>query len=263
MPAAAVGMSSEGENIVSSPDTIKRLVCEFLGTFALCFFGIGAIIMTQGANLLVIALAHGLAIGLMITAVGHISGGHFNPALTIGLFLGRKISLPESIAYIVSQIVGAVAACLVLMTIFPKGLRDAVGFGIPAVGPGITVGDVQIGFDNTNALIAEIVMTFFLMFVVYGAAVDTRSVKAIAGLAIGLTITIDILMGGAVSGAAMNPARYLGPAIVDGNFDDAWIWIVGPIVGAIIAAVIYIFVLYPEINEQVDVDPAPAEELNR
>jgi glycerol uptake facilitator-like aquaporin len=112
-------------------------------------------------------------------------------------------------------------------------------------------------------LIAEIVMTFFLMFVVYGAAVDTRSVKAIAGLAIGLTITIDILMGGAVSGAAMNPARYLGPAIVDGNFDDAWIWIVGPIVGAIIAAVIYIFVLYPEINEQVDVDPAPAEELNR
>src|SRR6187200_544968 len=89
-----------GEFTMGSSDMIKRLVCEFLGTFALCFFGIGAIIATQGTNTLVIALAHGLAIGLMITAVGHISGGHFNPALTIGLFLGRKISLPESVAYI-------------------------------------------------------------------------------------------------------------------------------------------------------------------
>ena len=242
---------------------MKRLVCEFLGTFALCFFGIGAIIMTQGSNLLVIALAHGLAIGLMITAVGHISGGHFNPALTVGLFLGRKISLPESIAYIVTQIVGAVAACLVLMTIFPKGLRDAVAFGIPAVGAGVDLGGVQIAYDNTNALIAEIVMTFFLMFVVYGAAVDTRSVKAIAVLAIGLTISIDIMMGGNVSGAAMNPARYLGPAIVDGNFNDFWIWIVGPIVGAIIAAVIYVFVLNPEINEQIEEEPAPKDQLKR
>jgi len=242
---------------------MKRLVCEFLGTFALCFFGIGAIIMTQGADLLVIALAHGLAIGLMITAVGHISGGHFNPALTIGLFLGRQKSLPESIAYIVVQIVGAVAACLMLMTIFPKGLRDAVGFGIPAVGTGVNIGGVQFGYDNTNALIAEIVMTFFLMFVVYGAAVDTRSVKAIAGLAIGLTISIDIMMGGNVSGAAMNPARYLGPAIVDGNFNDFWIWIVGPIVGAIIAAVIYVFVLNPEINEQIEEEPAPKDQLKR
>src|SRR6478609_4381553 len=249
---------------MSSPDMMKRLICEFLGTFALCFFGIGAIIATQGTNnTLVVALAHGLAIGLMITAVGHISGGHFNPALTVGLLLGRKITLPESVAYIISQIIGAVAACLVLITIFPKELRDAVGFGIPAVGPGINIAGVQIGFDNTNALIAEIVMTFFLMFVVYGAAVDTRSVKAIAGLAIGLTITIDILMGGVVSGAVMNPARYLGPAIVDGNFDNFWIWIVGPIVGAIIAALLYAYVLYPELYEQPDTKPAPTDQLNR
>src|SRR5829696_2441743 len=125
---------------MGSADMMKRLVCEFLGTFALCFFGIGAIIATQGTNLLVIALAHGLAIGLMITAVGHISGGHFNPALTIGLLLGRKISLPESVAYIISQIIGAIAACLVLLTIFPKELRDAVGLGVPAVGPGLDIG---------------------------------------------------------------------------------------------------------------------------
>ena len=101
-------------------------------------------------------------------------------------------------------------------------------------------------------------MTFFLMFVVFGAAVDKRSNKAIAGLAIGLTISIDIMMGGNVSGAAMNPARYLGPAIVDGNFDDFWIWIVGPIVGALIAAVVYIFVLDPTIVEPAEADPAPA-----
>jgi len=101
------------------------------------------------------------------------------------------------------------------------------------------------------------------MFVVYGAAVDTRSVKAIAGLAIGLTITIDILMGGVVSGAVMNPARYLGPAIVDGNFDDFWIWIVGPIAGAVIAAALYAYVLYPEINEQIESDPGPKDQLKR
>lgn len=234
---------------MGSPVMVRRLVAEFLGPFALCFLGIGAIFATQGQNLVGIALAHGLAIGLMILAVGHISGGHFNPAVTIGLLVGRRISVPDAIAYIIAQVLGAVAACLVLLAIFPKVLRDAQGFGIPAVGKGFKVGEITFDFSTTNALIAEIVTTFFLVFVVYGTAVDKRSNCTIAGLAIGLIITADIFAVGAVSGAAMNPARYLGPAIVDGNFTNAWIWIVGPIVGGVLAGLVYSLLFYPEMNE--------------
>lgn len=233
---------------MGSPIMVRRLTAEFLGTFALCFLGIGAILATQGQSLVAIAFAHGLAIGLMILAVGHISGGHFNPAVTVGLFIGRRINVPDAIAYIVAQVVGAVAACLVLLAIFPKSVRDAQSFGIPAVGKGFSVGDVTINFTSTNALVAEIVTTFFLVFVVYGTAIDKRSNCTIAGLAIGLIITADIFAVGAVSGAAMNPARYLGPAIVDGNFTNAWIWIVGPVVGGLLAGLVYSLLFYPEMN---------------
>jgi aquaporin TIP len=212
-----------------NPLLLKRAIVEFIGPFALCFMGIGAIILF-GDNIVAVALAHGLAIGLCITAAGHISGGHFNPAVTISMLATGRISPNEAGVYIVSQLLGAVAACVVLLATFPSELREAVGFGIPAVGP---------GFSSGNALVAEIVTTFFLVFVIFGVAVDNRSGKAITGLAIGLTITMDILGTGGVSGAAMNPARWFGPAIVDTNFTDFWIWIVGPIVGALVAAMLW------------------------
>jgi aquaporin Z len=127
---------------------------------------------------------------------------------------------------------------LVILLCFPSANRDAVNFGIPAVGA---------GFSSSNALVMEFVLTFFLMFVVFGVAIDGRSGgRAIAGLAIGLTITMDIFPGGAVSGAAMNPARWFGPALVDTNFVDGWIWVIGPSLGAVAAAVLYRWVLLEE-----------------
>ena len=208
----------------------KKAIVEFLGTFALLFIGIGSIVMTENTNLVAIALAHGLAIGLLIMAAGHISGGFFNPAVTIGMWITHRIDGYGAIVYIGAQLLGALAGTLFILATFPEAARNAVGLGIPAVG---------IGYSSSNALVAEIVATFFLMFVIFGVAVDQRSAKGAGGLAIGLSISMGIFATGAISGAALNPARWLGPAIVDGNWDDFWIWIVGPIVGAVVAALIF------------------------
>jgi aquaporin Z len=235
---------------MSDSALLRKLIVEFIGPYALVFMGVGAIIATGGDNLVAIALAHGLAIGLMITASGHISGGHFNPAVTIGLLVGRKIDPVTAVGYIIAQILGGVAAALTLLAVYPSQLRDAVGFGVPAVNKNFPVGSDMHSLSSTNALVAEIVGTFFLMFVIFGVAVDQRSNKSIFGLAIGLTITMGIFAVGAVSGAAFNPARFLGPAVVDGSWDDFWIWIVGPIAGAVLASLLYTLVLYPEIADE-------------
>jgi aquaporin Z len=230
----------------------KRVVVEFIGVFALCFMGIGAIVMTAGTggtvDLVAVGLAHGLAIGLMIMAAGHISGGHFNPAVTIGMIATRRIEPATGGFYIVSQLLGALAGTLGILATFPESMRDVVNLGVPAVGGGYSTG---------NALVAEIITTFFLMMVIYGVAVDQRSAKTVGGLAIGLTITMDIFATGAISGAAMNPARWFGPAIIGGNWDDFWIWIVGPIVGAIAAAYLFNDVLLADegLTEEAQEDP--------
>jgi aquaporin Z len=178
-------------------------------------------------------LAHGLGIGLLVAAAGHITGGVYNPALTIGLLVTRRMDQQRAILYIIAQCLGAIAACGALTVVYRDvdRNRDGVNLGMPAVGADHSV---------WNALGMEFILTFFLMFVVFGVAIDNRSGgRAIAALAIGLTITMDILAGGAISGGAMNPARWIGPAIVQGDFTDFWIWIVGPVAGAIAAAVIY------------------------
>ena len=215
-------------------NVIRALIVEFIGTFALIFAGAGAIIATEGSNLVAIALAHGLAIGLFVAAAGHISGGVYNPALTCGLAIARKLSLALVIPYIVAQLLGATVAALCLKAVFPAAAIDKVSLGVPAIGK---------GFSTGGAFVAEIIMTFFLMFVVYGTAVDERGPRAIAGLAIGLTITMDIFVGGGVSGAAMNPARHFGPALIGNHWANWWLWWVAPIIGAILAAALYAYVL--------------------
>lgn len=213
---------------------IRALIVEFIGTFALIFVGAGAIIATGGGNLVAIALAHGLAIGLLVAAAGHVSGGIYNPALTCGLAIARKLSLALVIPYIIAQLLGATVAALCLKAVFPAAAIDKVSLGVPAIGP---------GFSTGGAFVAEIIMTFFLMFVVYGTAVDERGPRAIAGLAIGLTITMDIFVGGGVSGAAMNPARHFGPALIGNYWANWWLWWVAPIIGAVLAAALYAYVL--------------------
>jgi MIP family channel proteins len=211
----------------------KALLAELIGTFTLIFIGVGAIAansMNNGATGLTgIALAHGLAIAVMVSATCAISGGHLNPAVTIGLFCAQKIDILNAFGYIIAQCLGAVLAAFCIKLCVPADILALIGMGTPALGEGIT---------PTMGLITEIILTFFLVFVVYGTAVDKRAHK-MAGLFIGLTVTLDILMGGPITGAAMNPARHLGPALLGGGTQNLWIYWVGPIIGGILAAVTY------------------------
>lgn len=211
----------------------KALVAEFIGTFTLIFIGVGAIAadhITGGKlGLTGIALAHGLAIAVMASATGAISGGHLNPAVTIALWSAKKIDNVNAVGYVIVQCLGGIVAAFLVTQCVPADALKAVGMGTPALGSGITA---QAG------LITEIILTFFLVFVIYGTAVDSRAPK-MGALFIGLTVALDILMGGAISGAAMNPARHLGPALLGGGLQNIWIYWVGPIVGGVLAAQIY------------------------
>ncbi|MDP9184037.1 MAG: aquaporin [Actinomycetota bacterium] len=213
----------------------KAAVAEFIGTFALIFFGAGAIIMTGGQDLVAIALAHGLAIAIMVSLMAHISGGVFNPAIQVSLWVTGKMPTARSAVYIVAQLAGAVAAAYVLKYIAPAALFDEVTVrgGIPAVAQGLAVG---------KAVVIEALLTFFLVWAVFGTAVDERGPFAkTAGFTIGLVITLDIFAAGAYTGAAMNPARWFGPALATGDWTNWWVWIVGPVAGGIIAGVGYWF----------------------
>jgi aquaporin Z len=210
---------------------LQRGIAEFVGTFTLIFVGAGSIIATQGTNLTAIGLAHGLAIGVMASAVGHISGGHFNPAVTLGFVVTRRIEARLAATYWFAQLIGAVLAAFMLSWLLPQRQVDAVSLGAPAVGNGIGAG---------SAVVIEGVLTFFLVWVIFATAADPRGTFAsIAGLAIGLTITLDIYIGGPYTGAAMNPARAFGPDLVQNVWSDAWVWWVGPLVGGALAALLY------------------------
>jgi MIP family channel proteins len=206
----------------------KKCVAEFIGTFALIFIGVGAIYHFGAVpgGLLGIALAHGLAIAVMVSATGGISGGHLNPAVTFGLMLGDKIDLKGAIAYWISQLAGAIAAAYLALIVLGK---VAVFNGTPALGKEVTLG---------HGIIIEAVLTFFLVFVVYGSAVDTRAPK-IGGLAIGLTVALDILFGGPLTGAAVNPARTFGPAVVGGQWAFHIVYWAGPLLGGGLAGLVY------------------------
>jgi len=217
----------------------QKLLVEAIGAFALCFIGIGAIILTQGQDIVAIALAHGLAIGLLVTAAGHISGGHFNPAVTLGMVAARRLDIKDAAAYIVAQLVGAVLGAGALTLVYLDVDRNRVDLGLPAIGSSL-VAEPPHGLSVGNALVMEAILTFFLVLVIFGTLIDRRSGgKAVAGIAIGLTYSVGILVGEAVSGAAMNPARWFGPAVIQQEFADFWIWIVGPLAGGVAAAVLY------------------------
>jgi aquaporin Z len=222
------------------PQAPRRLVAEFIGAFALTFIGAGAIItisqaQLQGYGLIGVAAAHGLVIGVMVCAFGHVSGGHFNPAVSIGLLVTRRMTPTEFVGYVVAQCAGGIVAALLLAGLYDAAAKDATHLGATALGAGTSVG---------QGLVIEAILTFFLVVVVFGVAVDPKgSFNAVAGLPIGFVIFFDILMGGPLTGAAMNPARWIGPALVDGYWSDGWIYIVGPLVGGAIAALVYQYVI--------------------
>ena len=210
-------------------DVLRRAVAEFVGTFTLVFVGVSSII-TVG-DVTGVALAHGLAIAVMVSAVGHISGGHFNPAITFAFLITRRMAPLLAAVYWVAQFAAATAGALMVKLIFPGNVVDRAKLGAPAVASVV---------GNGGALAMEAVLTFFLVWVVFATAADARGTfKSIAGLAIGLTITMDILAGGRVTGAAMNPARAFGPEVVQSVWSDAWVWYAGPILGAVVAGLAY------------------------
>lgn len=202
---------------------------ELIATFGLTFIGGGAILSDPLSHigLVGIALAHGLALMSMIYATGHISGGHVNPAVTIGLLCAGKIELPKAVGYVVAQCAGAVLAAYCLMHVFGA---NAGNLGTPGMGAGVTF---------NQALITEIILTFFLVFTVYGTAVDRRAPAGMYGLAIGLVIAFDILAGGSISGASMNPARSFGPALVSGTMGNHLLYWIGPVIGGALGALVY------------------------
>ncbi|MCZ6819267.1 MAG: aquaporin [Calditrichaeota bacterium] len=212
----------------------KNYLAELIATFALCFIGAGAIVTntyTNGAvGLVGIALAHGLVLAIMINATGHISGAHINPAVTIGFMITKRIEIGKGLGYIVSQLLGGVLAGFALRVIFAPKVWTATHLGTPALDAGVPF---------LSGVLIEAILTFFLMFTIYATAVDKRAPQNIYGFSIGLVVTVDILMGGPLTGAAMNPARTFGPALAAGFFDNHLVYWLGPILGAVVAALLY------------------------
>jgi aquaporin Z len=215
----------------------QKVVAEFIGTFALIFFGAGAICVdfylraSGGLGLLGVSLAHGLAIAIMVSALGHISGGHFNPAITIGFWVTRRLSTMDSLAYWGGQLLGASAAAFVLKLVIPEDIANNVFLGSP---------ELMRDFPRWSGMALEAVTTFFLVFVVFATAVDEKGTfRSIAGFAIGLTITLGILVAGPFTGAALNPARAFGPELVSRHWLNWGIYWVGPLSGGFIAGLLY------------------------
>jgi aquaporin Z len=229
--------------------TFRPCVAEFLGTFYLCFAGISAILSNTPAvggmsGLLGIALAHGLALSIAVNVFGGESGAHFNPAVTAGFLVTGRIAAPLAVAYVVAQLLGATTAAGICRVIFPVEAVTAANLGIPLPAPWATTGVV---------LLAEFVMTYLLMTSIFGTAVDERgrAVK-IGGFGIGLTVAFDILAGGAVTGASMNPARSFGPALEMMHWQFHWMYWVAPIAGACAAALVYEHLLLKPMRPKVD-----------
>lgn len=206
----------------------RALLAEFIGTFALIFVGVLTIHHLKGPDALIgIALAHGLTIATLASATAAISGGHLNPAVTFGLLLAKRIDFANAIGYMVAQCVGAIAAGYA--AVFVIGGDSAVAAsGTPALSNGVTM---------TAGIVAEMIATFFLVFVIMGTAVDRRAPK-VGALFIGLAVTIGIFAIGPLTGAALNPARWLS-GVAGSSLKDAAVYIIGPLLGAAIAALVY------------------------
>lgn len=220
-------------------DSLRHFVAEFIGTFALVFVG-GASI-AAGGGLVGVALAHGIILAVMVSATMRISG-HFNPAVTVGFLAARRIEPMMAGVYIAAQITGAILAAYALKNLLPAQLAAATRLGGQSISSEISLG---------QAIGLEAIATFFLAFVIFGTAVDPKAPR-VAGLAIGLTVAADILAIGPFTGASMNPARSFGPAVASGIFEGQAVYWIGPLVGAVAAALLYDTLFIRREREPVD-----------
>jgi MIP family channel proteins len=216
-----------------------KLLAEFIGTFSFVFIGAGtAAVVGSGTGLYgitAVAFAHGLAIMAFAFAYGSVSGGHMNPAVTVGVLAAGAMGVGEAVGYVVSQLIGGIVAALLLSAVLGGA---ETGLGTPALAHDLVVGATSLTITPVAGFAIEAVLAFFLVTVVLSTAVAGRA-GSLAPLAIGMTLTFNILMGGALTGAPFNPARALGPMVATGNFNDAWLYLTAPIVGAIIAAILH------------------------
>ena len=215
----------------------KNYIAEFLGTFALVFIGAGSVLVngiTNGAVSLVgIGLAHGLVLMTAIYSLAHISGAHFNPAVTIAMLLNRRIEPVKALGYVVAQLFGASVAGLLLLLLYPTA-TPAQLYGFPT--------ELNFGFG----VIMEALLTFFLVSIIYGVAVNKQAPAGFFGLAIGAVLIYDIMLGGTQTGAAMNPARAFGPALASGIWGPQLVYWLGPIIGALLASIVFEYLLKDE-----------------
>jgi aquaporin NIP len=205
-------------------------IAEFIGTYFMVFFGCGAIIHSHSQVSLspdFIPIIFGAAVSIMIYAVGHISGAHFNPAVSFAFWITRKIDIKKLSIFILAQSLGAIAASATHLQIWP----DTQFLGM-----------TYLSISDFNGFIVEVILSFCLMFVITSVATDSRAIGELAGIAIGTTVAVCAFIGGPVTGASMNPARSLAPALLSGNFDSLWIYFVAPCVGATLGAIVYNFI---------------------
>jgi MIP family channel proteins len=218
----------------------RRFLAELVGTFAFVFVGAGCIITVQGGqkDLLTIALAHGLALAVAVSATAHISGGHMNPAVTVAAWVARRIHGGAALLYIIAQLLGGFIAAGILLLLLP-GLGN---YGTP---------EVSLSITFWPAVLTEAVLTFLLVFTFFATLIDAKAPRGIGGFAVGAVLAAAILVGGPLTGAALNPARVLGPAIVSpGHWANHGVYWLGPLVGGILAGALYGSMYLPEPEQQ-------------
>ena len=225
---------------------LKALIAEFVGTFAVLFVGVGTVMACETVVLpkevaaititLFVALGHGLIIAVCGSALGHVSGGHFNPAISLAMAVAKKLDFMSLVGYWIAQVAGAVVGVFLIQWTTKPDFFESKQGAIPTLYPGI---------DPIHGFVLEAVAVFFVVLVVLGTAVDRKAVKT-GALYIGLTFTVMMMTISPLTGGSINPARWLGPAIVRVFFDNAWIYILGPMAGALVAALLYVKILSPE-----------------
>jgi MIP family channel proteins len=217
---------------MAPPGLLRRSIAEAIATFALVFAGCGAIVTDATRDGVLgaggVAAVFGLVIMVMVYATGHLSGAHINPAVTIAFTATRHFPPRDAVAYISAQLAGATAGALLLLAVW-SAKPAALGATVPSL-------------DAGRALLYEIVLTAVLMFVIVAVATDTRAVGAAAAIAIGGAVALDALFGGPLTGASMNPARSFGPALAAGEWTDFWVYVLGPVAGAVLGAGAYQFI---------------------
>jgi MIP family channel proteins len=235
----ALGSDDLGSGDVASRANIRAYLAEMIGTMLFVLIGTGAVVSSVGAQasdaLIIIALAHGLGIGLMVYATGNISGGHLNPAVTLGMIVTKNIKILPGVIYMAAQILGAIIATLLLYLIVRNDFGELSNFGAHGISNGVD--------GNGGAFLLEALLTAVLLIVIFATAVSKKGAGHMAPLAIGLTVAAIHLVAVPLTGASVNPARTLGPALVSNAFDSLWVYMLAPALGGVGGALLYWFVL--------------------